>query len=101
MATANCVKQIVPSLLPDPSRAVQLYEQTGGRIREISNFGRDPIANDASKCDVRNQAFTEKCPSFGDIFSNLVNGNPLPFKSALKFYIDVTRRLASNCITTR
>lgn len=96
MATDNRVKRIDPSLLPHRTRAVQLYKQAGGRIRETSQFGRDPIANDAAKCDLRKKAFTEKYPSFEVIFSNLINGNSLHFKNALKFYIDVTRRLAIN-----
>ena len=58
MSRANRVKKIDPFLLPHSSRAVQLYEQRGGRIREISQFGRNPIADDAIKCDQRKQAFT-------------------------------------------
>ena len=96
MNTGNRVKKIDPSLLPESSRAVQLYEQAGGRIRELSQFGQDPIADNATKCDLRKQAFTDTYPSFEAIFSNLVNGNSLPFKSALKFYIDITRRLTMN-----
>ena len=56
MSRANRVKKIDPFLLPHSSRAVQLYEQRGGRIREISQFGRNPIADDAIKCDQRKQA---------------------------------------------
>ena len=100
MSMANHIKRrnliIDSSLLPESSRAVQLYEQAGGRMREISQFGQHPIAHDTTKYDLWRQAFTDKYPSFKAIFSNLVNENSVPFKSALKFYIDITRRLAIN-----
>ena len=82
----NRAKKIDTQLLPTTSRAVQIYEQNGGRINEMTEFGHNPIANNATKCAMRMQAFTEKYSSFDHIFSNLVNGNSTPFKNALKFY---------------
>ena len=45
MNSDNRVKKINPSFLPSSYAAIQLYEQRGGRIREVSEFGRDPIAD--------------------------------------------------------
>ena len=73
---------------------MELYEQSGGRIWEKSNFGFDPIADSTAKCTTRLQAFHERFPSFEDIFSSIVNGSTVPFKNALKFYISITCRLA-------
>ena len=92
MNTNNRAKQIDARFLPSSSTAVQMYEQSGGRISEVTEFGHDPIADDDNKCAM--QAFTEKYPSFDIILPNLVNGNSLVFKRALKFYIAITRRLA-------
>ena len=94
MATDNRAKRIGVQLLPSPTSAVELYEQSGGRIRDQSNFGIDPIAENPTKCTTRLHAFYERFPSFEEIFSNLVNGSTRPFKNALKFYISITRRLA-------
>ena len=90
MSSNNRARKINPHLLP---AAVQFYEERGGRLREVSEFGRDPIANNTDKYRNRMQAFTEKYPY---IFSSLVNGNTVPFKNALKFYISITYRLSMN-----
>ena len=60
----NRSKKIDTQLLPTSSRAVQIYEPNGGRISEMTEFGHDPIANNATKCAIRMQAFTEKYSSF-------------------------------------
>lgn len=96
MNTDNRTKRIDVSLLPSPTAAVQLYEQSGGRIRDPSEFGHDPIRSDVSKCSTRLQAFQERYPSFERIFSSLVNGSTDCFKSALIYYMSITRRLACN-----
>ena len=90
MSSNNRARKINPHLLPTSIAAVQLYEERGGRLREVSEFGQDPIANNTDKYRIRMQAFTEKYPSFEYIFSSLVNGNTVPFKNALKFYISIT-----------
>ena len=95
MSSNNRARKINPHLLPTSSAAVQLYEERGGRLREVSEFGRDPIANNTDKYRIRMQAFTEKYPSFEYIFSSLVNGNTVPL-NALKFYISITYRLSMN-----
>ena len=92
----NRATRIDGSLLPSPSAAVQMYEQSGGRIRETSEFGIDPIAENGTKCSTRLQAFQDRYPSFENIFSSAVHGSTDLFKEALKFYISITRCLAIN-----
>ena len=96
MRNDNRARHINAQLIPTSSTAVQMYEQNGGRIGGVTEFGHDPIKGNASKCAMRMQAFTEKYSSFEHIFSNLVNGNIIPFASALKFYIDIYNWLG-NC----
>ena len=63
------------------------------RISDETGFGADPLQGDNAKASIRAQAFGERYPSYDVIFHELVNLNPMLFKNALIFYIDVTYRL--------
>ena len=91
MHRANRVSTLDLRHLPTPTQAVSMYHQEGGRLSEESGFGD---RGDASKCSIRSQALRDRHPSFDIIFFELVNSNPVPFKSALIFYIDTTFRLS-------
>ena len=92
MERDNRVKVLAPGSLPTADQAVQSYELSGGRLSDPSMFGSDPLHGE--KQEIRNRAFHQKFPSFRLIFSSLVNGDNQPFKQALSFFIDVTRRLS-------
>ena len=87
-----------PSLLPDTTAAIAMYNQEGGNISDGAQFGSDPLTGDANKMSIRHQAFTERYSSFEDIFHQLVNSNNNLFKEALKFYLDVTYRLSKSTV---
>ena len=93
MRTNNGITRLDLGNLPCSSQAVGMYQQDGGRITDETKFGEDPLQGDIAKASIRAQAFNEKYPSFDIIFHELVNSNPLLFKNALLFYIDVTFRL--------
>lgn len=80
--------------LPNVSSAVTLYIQEGGTISDGSQFGNDALEGYPRKIQIREQAFTEKYPSFEEIFHQLVNSNSTLFKEALRFYIDISYRLS-------
>lgn len=92
----NRAKHIDSRVLPTVADAVQQYQQQGGHLTDPYHVGRDPLEGDAYKLGVRQQAFSEKYPSFHNIFSKLVNGDSSTFKHALSFYISVTRRISSS-----
>ena len=50
--------------------------------------------DDAKISSIRAQAFDDRYPSYDAIFHEVVNLNPMLFKNALLFYIDVTYRLS-------
>lgn len=74
---------------------VDEYEQNGGRLTDPYQVGADPLNGNTRMSQLRSQVFSEKFPSFNDIFSRLVNGDRSSFQLALKFYIDTTNRIAS------
>ena len=89
--TDNRVARLDMRNLPSASQAVGMYHQEGGRISDETGFGEDPLLGDNAKGSIRTQAFCERYPSYDAIFHELVNSaNPLLFKDALIFYIDVT-----------
>ena len=90
--------RINPGSLPDRTAAVMMYNQEGGNLSDGAQCGRDPLCGDANKMSIRHQAFTERYPSFEDLFYQLVNSNDIPFKDALRFYLDVTYRLSKSTL---
>ena len=92
MADDNRAQHISPTLLPTADQAVLSYERSGGRLTDPSHFGNDPLHGD--RLDIRDRAFRQRFPSFASIFHALVNGDKVPFKQALLFFMDLTRRLS-------
>ena len=88
------VKRIDQSLLWTPAEAVQRYRRNGGRITDPAEFGNDPLLGDASKLEIRRQAFADRVPSFEPIFSSVVNGDDRLFREGLIFLCDITYRLS-------
>ena len=80
--------------LPDVTTAISMYNQDGGNISDGAQFGYDPLNGYANKIAIRQQAFSDRYPSFEEIFHQLINSNNNLFKEALKFYLDVTYRLS-------
>lgn len=95
MLNNNHARRVSQSDLPTTADAVQQYQQHGGRLTDPYHVGHDPLSGNSSRSQLRHQAFSDQYPSFGDIFSKLVNGDDTIFKLALKFYIDITHRIAS------
>ena len=96
MQQDNRTRAIPPSLLPNTEEANRMYRASGGRLTDPSPFGSDPLEHLGDRKRLREQAFSERYPSFNDIFHHLVNGDSAPFKHALLFLIDVTRRLSAS-----
>ena len=88
-------QKIDERVLYNASTAVQLYQQQGGHLTDPHEVGRDPLIGNTDKWEMRHQAICEIYPSFDDIFTKTINND---FNNALKFYIDITRRISSaNC----
>ena len=77
--------QVPESMLPTPEEAVEAYQQTGGHLTSLSEFGTDPLKDRIDLQDARSEGFTSQYPHFQPIFSAAVNGNPEPFKSGLYY----------------
>ena len=92
MQQDNRARVIAPSLLPSTDQAIRLYERSGGRLSDPTPFGSDPLHGE--RREMRDQAFSRRYPSIDSIFHRLVNGDNLPYKQALLFLIDLTRRLS-------
>ena len=86
---------LIPSLVPDVTRAKLMYRADGGSLSSPGIFGCNPLASNARKCDSRSEAFMLSF-SFETIFSDIVNGDEQSFKDAFKFFVDVTYRLLSS-----
>ena len=82
----NRFPKINQSHLPDTTAAVVMYNQEGGNLSDGARFGHDPLSGHSNKMSIRHQAFTERYPSFEDIFHQLVNSNSTLFKEALVLF---------------
>lgn len=96
MARSNKAQRVTNSVLPSPGAAVHMYTSSGGNLRDPGPFGIDPIDTNSSKTNIRSSAFSEKFPSFSNIFHEVVNGNSSIFQQGLLFFINITKRLASS-----
>ena len=65
----NYAKAIDKILLPSTTEAVQQYQRQEGQLTDPWQVGKDPLEGNACKYGVRQTAFSEKYPSFQDIFS--------------------------------
>lgn len=82
-------------LAPTPNEAVSDFQQTGGRLHLISEFGRDPLDGRRDLQQFRQEAFTDRFPSFDTIYHQVVNNDSTLFKQSLLYFINITQRLAS------
>ena len=95
MGRDNRARRIPATLLPDPQQAVQMYRDSGGSLTDPAPYGSDPLAENDHKRQIREQSFGERF-SLETVFHKLVNGDYSPFREAVLFYIDVTRRLSAS-----
>lgn len=63
----------------------------GSTLTRVSSFGSDPFLSEADKVRAE-QHFVHYFPNLSDVFDNAVNYNNAPFKEALVYLIDLTRR---------
>lgn len=91
----NRAKHIDPDLLPSAAVAIEQYRTNGGNISDPCSFGSDPIGSNTSKKDIRYHSFTSHY-SFNTLFCEVSNGCGSSFSSGLRFFIDVTYRLANS-----
>ena len=73
-----------------------MYKGNVGTLTDPAPFGVDPLANNHEKKCIREASFSARYPSSADIFHQLVNGIATPFKHALLFYINITKRQSSS-----
>lgn len=96
MGRDNRAQRLPPSMLPSVEQAVQMYRDNVGTLTDPTLFGIDPLADNSEKKQIRERAFISSYPSYDSIFHDLVNGITAPFRKALLFYLDVTKRLSSS-----
>ena len=94
MGKDNRAQRLPQSMFPSLEQAVQMYRDNVGVLTDPTSFGLDPLADNSEKKQIRERAFNSSYPSYDSIFHHLVNGITTPFKNALLFYIDVTKRLS-------
>ena len=69
-----------------------MYERDmGSSLTRLSSFGSDPFRLEADKVRAE-QLFGLYHPDLSVVFDNAVNYNYTPFKDALTYLIDVTKR---------
>ncbi|KAL2091679.1 hypothetical protein ACEWY4_013942 [Coilia grayii] len=92
LASRGTMRRIRADLVPDATEAADLYERDmGSSLTRVSSFGSDPFMSEADKVRAE-QLFTERYPNLSILFDNAVNYHYTPFKDALMYLIDVTKR---------
>ena len=70
--------------------AVDLYEEAGGQLRRESKFGEDPLDDHDNLKAERLQEFHAQFPKFENLFSCLVNNDPVPLTQAVLCFVQIT-----------
>lgn len=87
---------IQPSEIPSSNAAVTLYTNQGGRLRDPTVFGNDPLESDVELCRIRNDRWLTKCGmNVGQIFSEVITGNGQVLENSILDFIDITSELAN------
>ncbi|XP_073326353.1 uncharacterized protein [Pagrus major] len=92
LAGSGCPKKIPQELLPHSVEAADLYrQQLGSSLTPQSTFGVDPFSTEQDKVLAENQ-FADTYSDISELFSQAVNNDFTPYKEALLFLINTTRR---------
>ncbi|XP_063040964.1 uncharacterized protein LOC134435851 [Engraulis encrasicolus] len=92
LAGRGTVRRIREDLVPDVTEAADQYDrEMGSSLTRVSSFGSDPFMSDADR-ERAEQLFTQHYPNLSVLFDNAVNYHYTPFKDALMYLIDVTKR---------
>ena len=91
----NQVTCLNPQQIPSTDVVMQRHQQNGSRLSRRACFGRDPLCGHIELYRLRQRDFSERFPSMGRIFQELIQGNTQLFKDSLQFYILLTRRFSS------
>ena len=87
-------QRLSESQVPSSDEAVTSYEDLGGSLTLFPCFGADPLANDTTLQAEREQNF-DSVTDFEAVFGELVNGNPIPFETAIVRYANMTIELVT------
>jgi len=93
MAEDNRAVKLLPSSVPDVSRAKLMYHSNGGSLSPPGIFGCDPLAADPHKSEIRSRAFNSSF-LLESIFSDVVNCGGQLFRDAFNYFVDITYRLS-------
>ncbi|XP_072573404.1 uncharacterized protein [Paramormyrops kingsleyae] len=92
LAGGGCPKKVSEVLLPHASEAANLYnEELRSTLTTDSSFGTDPFTYEEQKATVE-RVFTETYPDIAELLNSTVNKNHSPFKDAVLYLINLTKR---------
>lgn len=78
----------------DTMVAADMYDRDmGSSLTRISSFRSDPFLSEADKVRAE-QHFSQYYPDLAVVFDNVANYNYVPFKQALIYLINVTKRFS-------
>ena len=96
MQLDNRLSPLDPLVVPTVDEAVSPFHSAGGRLTLFSNFGADPLYGMNELCELRLKTFTSRYKDFASIFHAICNGDESLFRSALLYFMDITKRMASS-----
>lgn len=92
LAGTGTPRKITTDLLPDVIAAADMYDSDmGSSLTRISSLESDPFLSEADKVRAE-QLFAQHHPDLSVVFYNAVYYSYAPFKEALIYLIDVTKR---------
>ena len=94
MQLNNRLFPLDPHVVPTAVEAVSHFHSAGGKLTLFSHFGVDPLHGRRELCEMRLRTFTSRYKTFASIFHAVCNGDESLFRSALLYFIDITKRMS-------
>lgn len=88
----NSTVRIPINRIPTTEDAVDQHRQLGGRLKNFSKFGVDPLTNFEELQNHREALYYEKFGSEEKIFTDLINGGKL-LRDAVLFFLQLSKDL--------
>lgn len=92
---ANRVTRLSSFCVPTTVEAVSSHEVNGNRLTRESCFGCDPLHGNENIQRLIDRDFRTRYHDMHMIFQEVIHGNPLTFRSAIAYYIELTNYFSS------
>ena len=84
-----------PADVPSVDNAVAAYREQGGSLTDPHEFGSDPLIDDATLLQQREDDWLGRCASTEEVYTQLMCNDSQPLQNSILHYIEITKNLSN------